>query len=231
MSEKNMIINEIFYSLQGEGSLAGVPSVFVRLAGCPLRCKWCDTKYAWDENAGDQYSINDIKQKVLSYPCDHLVITGGEPMSNQAIPELVDCFAKENMHITIETSGIKFIEGLQCDLMSISPKLSNSTPNEAEIAKEHEQKRFAPKQLQKLIDSYQYQLKFVVDTAGDLDEIANCLDNLNNIDPGKVWLMPQATDTRQLIEKSQMLAEFCKRSSLNLSQRLQVLLWPGSKQK
>ena len=77
-----MRINEIFYSLQGEGFLAGAPSVFIRLAGCPLRCRWCDTKYAWDQTAGAHYSIAKIEQTIQHWPSKSAVITGGEPMIN-----------------------------------------------------------------------------------------------------------------------------------------------------
>src|SRR4030042_292096 len=101
-----MVINEIFYSLQGEGFLAGVPSVFVRLAGCPLRCRWCDTKYAWDERSGKDYSIEEICQKVRKWKSKFVVITGGEPMVNPDLPELVQKIKQLRKHITIETAGI-----------------------------------------------------------------------------------------------------------------------------
>ena len=78
-----MIINEIFYSLQGEGSLAGVPSIFIRLAGCPLRCTWCDTKYAWDSSAGQEMSCEQILEAVADYPTRYVVLTGGEPMVHE----------------------------------------------------------------------------------------------------------------------------------------------------
>jgi len=86
---QKMHVNEIFYSLQGEGFLAGVPSVFVRLAGCPLRCRWCDTKYAWSEEAGRQQTITEIVRQVQEWPCRYMVITGGEPMINSDMPQLV----------------------------------------------------------------------------------------------------------------------------------------------
>ncbi|MHC4763177.1 MAG: radical SAM protein [Planctomycetota bacterium] len=89
-----MIINEIFYSLQGEGFLAGVPSVFIRLAGCPLYCKWCDTKYARDEQAGGECATGEIVEALKKYKTKYVVITGGEPMTKPnlmtetALPEL-----------------------------------------------------------------------------------------------------------------------------------------------
>ena len=87
-----MVINEIFYSIQGEGLLAGVPSVFVRIAGCPLRCEWCDTKYALDPDAGDEMAIPQILDKIKQWACKNIIITGGEPMVNSQLPELTTEF-------------------------------------------------------------------------------------------------------------------------------------------
>ena len=220
-----MIINEIFYSLQGEGSLAGVPSVFVRLAGCPLRCRWCDTKYAWPESAGTEYTADQIKTKVDSYPANHLIITGGEPMTDHELPELVKTLADESRLITIETSGIKFVPDLSCDLMSISPKLSNSTPMEAELAAQHQKQRFDLPALQQLIDGYKYQLKFVVEQAGDLKEITRCLEKLKNAEPDKVFLMPQAVTLDEYPARSKMVTDLCKQTGFRFSPRLQISLW------
>jgi 7-carboxy-7-deazaguanine synthase len=220
-----MIINEIFHSLQGEGGLAGLPSVFVRLAGCPLRCKWCDTKYAWPESAGTEHTADQVKEQIESYRANHLVITGGEPMTNPQLPDLLKAIAGQNMHITIETSGIKFVPDLPCDLMSISPKLANSTPTEPDLAAQHESRRFDLAQLQQLMDSYKYQLKFVVEGPKDLDEIAWCLEKLKNAKPGKVFLMAQAQKLDEYLAKSKMVADLCKQTGLAFSPRLQVLLW------
>ena len=224
-----MIVNEIFYSLQGEGSLAGMPGVFVRLAGCSLRCRWCDTKYAWPLSAGQELSGEQITERIASYPTRHIVITGGEPMTNPELKVLLETLAGKERHITIETSGIEYIPDLPCDLMSISPKLSNSTPVEPALAAEHEKLRFDLCALQKLIDSFNYQLKFVVDVPEDVDEIAQCLEKLNNINPDKVFLMPQATTPAELLAKSKMLAPVCERTGFALSQRLQVLLFNNEK--
>ncbi|MFB0554676.1 MAG: 7-carboxy-7-deazaguanine synthase QueE [Phycisphaerae bacterium] len=224
-----MIINEIFYSLQGEGFLAGVPSVFVRLAGCPLRCRWCDTKYAWDQRAGQDYSIAEIVQTIQQWPCKLIVITGGEPMINSDLPQLVRQLKAADKHITIETAGIAYIPDLACDLMSISPKLSNSAPIDPELAATHEDSRLDIAILRKLIDNYEYQLKFIVDSETDLSEIQRTLKEIGNVDSKKVMLMPQAATREELLAKSSMVAEICKHTGFIFCQRLQVLLWNNEK--
>jgi len=220
-----MVINEIFYSIQGEGFLTGVPSVFIRLAGCPLRCRWCDTKYAWDETAGTEYNISETVQAVQQWPCKFVVITGGEPMINSDLPKLVNQLKDLGKHITIETAGIKFIEDLSCDLMSISPKLSNSTPAEPKLAAIHEGSRLDEAILRRLIDNYKYQLKFVVDSQNDLPEIRKTIKKIGNVDLSRVMLMPQANTRNELLEKAPIVAEMCKSSGFVFCQRLQIMLW------
>ncbi len=224
-----MRINEIFYSLQGEGFLAGVPSVFIRLAGCPLRCKWCDTKYAWDAAAGAHYSIKKIIQTTRKYQTGFAVITGGEPMADSDLPELTKELKKSGKHITIETSGIAFIPDMPCNLMSISPKLSNSTPDEPHLAAIHENNRLDMAVLGELLDHYPYQLKFVIDSEDDLLEIARTVGQLPNVDAGKVMLMPQAKTRQELLAKSPMVADLCKRTGFAFGQRLHILLWSNEK--
>ncbi|MHC4172851.1 MAG: 7-carboxy-7-deazaguanine synthase QueE [Planctomycetota bacterium] len=224
-----MVINEIFYSLQGEGFLAGLPSVFVRLAGCPLRCRWCDTKYAWDQAAGAHYSVAKVVQAVQQAQSKFVVITGGEPMTDSDLPQLVQQLKTADKHITIETAGIAFVPDMPCDLMSVSPKLSNSTPADPEVAAVHEDSRLDIAVLRKLIDEYGYQLKFVVDCEDDLTEIDQSLKEIGNADSEKVMLMPQAATRDELLAKSPMVAELCKRTGFAFSQRLQVLLWNNQK--
>ena len=229
-----MVINEIFYSLQGEGFLTGVPSVFVRLAGCPLRCRWCDTKYAWDEKAGAQYSIEKIVQTVQQWPSKFAVITGGEPMINSDLPQLARELKAVEKHITIETAGIAYIPDMPCDLMSISPKLSNSTPSAEDRNQrtEYRKQKFLRPDiavLSKLIDSYDYQLKFVVDNQDDLPEIEQTIENLGNVDLEKVMLMPQAATRDELIKKAPMVAALCKRTGYTFCHRLHILLWNNQK--
>ena len=190
-----MKVSEIFYSLQGEGFLVGVPSIFVRLVGCPLRCKWCDTKYAWDREAGSQFSVERIVCTIQQWSCKFVVITGGEPMINQELVEVARSLKTCGKHITIETAGIAFVPDITCDLMSISPKLSNSVPAEPELAAVHEDSRLDIAVLSELIDNYQYQLKFVVDSKHDLSEIRQTVEKIGNVDFEKVMLMPQARRT------------------------------------
>ena len=224
-----MGINELFYSLQGEGFLAGVPSVFIRIAGCPLRCRWCDTKYALSKEAGRRYSIDEIVQAVQQWPCSYVVMTGGEPMVESDLPQLAGGLKAAGKHITIETAGIAYIPEMPCDLMSISPKLSNSVPDEAKSAKVHNDSRLDIAVLEELIDNYNYQLKFVVDSEADLPEIEEILKKLPNADRQRVMLMPQAATRQELLTKSPIVAELCKRTGYAFSQRLQVMLWDNQK--
>lgn len=233
-----MIINEIFYSLQGEGFLAGVPSVFVRLAGCPLQCRWCDTKYAWDQKAGEDYNISDIVKTVLckespeqQWPCKFIVITGGEPMINPDLPHLVRQLKTAGKHITVETAGIAYIPEMPCDLMSISPKLSNSAPDDAKASAAHKDSRLDIAVLQELVGNYEYQLKFVVDSQDDLPEIRQTIEKIGSVNPEKVMLMPQAATRDELFTKSPMVAQMCKQTGFTFSQRLQILLWNNQKGK
>jgi len=224
-----MSVNEIFYSLQGEGFLAGVPSVFIRLAGCPLRCRWCDTKYAWSKEAGQQYSTDEIVSTVQKWPCRFVVVTGGEPMVDPDLPQLVRVLKAVGKHITIETAGIAYIPDMPCDLMSISPKLSNSVPDDAKLAAIHKNSKLDLAVLGELIDNYNYQLKFVVDSVNDLPEIQELLDKIGNVDSGKVMLMPQAATRDEFLAKSPMVADMCKLVGFAFSQRLQVLLWDNER--
>jgi len=211
--------------------LAGVPSAFVRIAGCPLRCRWCDTKYGWDETAGLEYTIETIVRLVHQWPCRFVVITGGEPMINPGLPDLVQELKAQRKHITIETAGIAFIPDMPCDLMSISPKLSNSTPEEPKLAAIHEDSRLDTAVLTELIEHYKYQLKFVVDSPADLQEIQQVIDEIGSVNLQNVMLMPQARTRDELLAKSPIVADMCKRSGFAFCQRLQIMLWNNQRQK
>lgn len=226
-----MVVSEVFYSIQGEGFLVGVPSVFVRLSGCPLRCRWCDTKHAWEESAGTEHGIADIVQAVEQWSCRHIVITGGEPMINSELPELLKQIKALDRHITIETAGIRFVPDLVCDLMSISPKLSNSKPKNAGPALRHEKSRLDISVLRQLVGAYRYQVKFVVEDENDLVEIEAVLQDVPNIDRQRVMLMPQAITRDELLAQSPMIVEMSKCTGFAFSQRLQILLWNNERGK
>src|SRR5689334_24705142 len=103
-----MRIAEVFYSIQGEGRLAGVPSVFVRTSGCNLRCVWCDTPYTSWQPEGEEKSLAEIVGAAKNYPARHAVVTGGEPLLAPEIEELTAGLKTEGFHITIETAATIF---------------------------------------------------------------------------------------------------------------------------
>jgi 7-carboxy-7-deazaguanine synthase len=105
-----MKINEIFYSLQGEGAWTGLPNIFIRTTGCNLRCSFCDTKYAY--NKGREMTLNEIIKKIKQYPCKYVCITGGEPLLQKDIIYLIDELLKKGYKISIETNGSLSIEKL-----------------------------------------------------------------------------------------------------------------------
>jgi 7-carboxy-7-deazaguanine synthase len=98
-----MKVNELFYSIQGEGIFAGLPTIFLRTTGCNLRCSYCDSTYAYEK--GTEMTIEDILEAIKEYPCKNLCITGGEPLLQQDIPALFDCLLEKNFTILLETNG------------------------------------------------------------------------------------------------------------------------------
>ena len=217
-----MKIAEIFYSVQGEGMLTGTPSVFVRTSGCNLRCTWCDTPYTSWAPEGVAMGVTDIVAEVRRYPAAHVVVTGGEPMIQPEMVPLTERLRALGLHITIETAGTVF-QPVACDLMSISPKLSNSTPG-GSFAEPHDRLRIQPTVLRELMARYEYQLKFVVENPEDIAEIRALLEALD-APRERVILMPEGTEHAQLAERSQWLAEICKEEGFRFSPRLHIDLW------
>jgi 7-carboxy-7-deazaguanine synthase len=215
-------IAELFYSIQGEGSLVGVPSVFIRTSGCNLRCAWCDTPYASWRPEGADLTLGQIVDEVKAHPARHVVVTGGEPMIAPEIVPLTERLRGLGLHITIETAGTVF-QPVECDLMSISPKLANSTPNDRWAA-QHDHLRIQPEVLLKLMGRYPYQLKFVIEKPDDLEEVRALLEALE-ADRSHVILMPEGTDHDRLRERAVWLAEICKQEGFRFSPRLHVDLW------
>ncbi|NBS54508.1 7-carboxy-7-deazaguanine synthase QueE [bacterium] len=223
-----MRIAEIFYSIQGEGLLAGVPSVFVRTSGCNLRCHWCDTPYASWRPEGPEISVEAVLQKISEWNCRHVVLTGGEPMIAPDLPALAAGLRKAGKHITIETAATVLPTGIACCLASLSPKLSNSTPSaerDPAWAKKHEETRLRSDVIAEWIKNYDFQLKFVVSSEKDLTEIKGLLSRLPPVPLDRVLLMPEGTDSKALATRAPWLVEICKREGFRFCPRLQIELF------
>ncbi len=217
-----MKIAELFYSLQGEGSLIGTPSFFIRTSGCNLRCSWCDTPYTSWQPEGSEMSLEAICAELRRHPARHVVVTGGEPMIAPEIVALTERLRALGMHITVETAGTVF-KPVACDLMSISPKLANSTPK-GPWAAQHERLRLNADVLKKLMANYEYQLKFVIAKPEDLAEVKSLAAALS-APAERIVLMPEGIDPALLRERALWLAEICKDEGFRFSPRLHVDLY------
>jgi 7-carboxy-7-deazaguanine synthase len=224
-----MLISEIFYSLQGEGELTGVPSVFVRTSGCNLRCNWCDTPYASWNPEGRQMMVEEIVAEVATHPGKHVVLTGGEPMVAPGIHELAFQLQEKGYHITIETAATVAPRGIACDLASLSPKLAHSAPDarlDDTWRKKHEELRWQPHIVERWIAAGNYQLKFVIGREADLEEIEAMIRETNcAVPPSKILLMPEGTTVEALRAKSGWLGELCKARGYRYAPRLHIELY------
>jgi 7-carboxy-7-deazaguanine synthase len=215
--------------LQGEGTLTGVPSVFVRASGCNLRCNWCDTPYASWNPEGTAMTVPQILEKISEYPARHVVLTGGEPMVAKDIRVLAAEIRKLGHHITIETAATVVPEGIECDLASLSPKLLNSAPD-ARLGvtwrKKHEALRWQPAVARAWIDRGEYQFKFVVTQPGDVDELEGMLASLRREIPrDRVLLMPEGVTLEAIRGRAGWLGELCKQRGYRYAHRLQIELY------
>ena len=224
-----MLVAEIFHSIQGEGELAGVPSVFVRTSGCNLRCAWCDTPYASWRPEGVAMTVEAVVAEVLRHPARHVVLTGGEPMIAPEIAALAAALRALGRHITIETAATVAPGGIACDLASLSPKLLNSAPDPRQHAawrRKHEALRWQPAVVRAWLDAYACQLKFVVTQPGDVEEIDGMLAQLaREVPRHKVQLMPEGTTATGLRQRAGWLAELCKQRGFRFAPRLQIELY------
>ena len=224
-------ISETFYSIQGEGVLAGVPSFFVRLSGCNLRCAWCDTPYASWRPEGSPVAVSDLLAQARASGARHAVLTGGEPMLFAGLVPLAAGLRAAGMHVTIETAGT-VDRAVACDLLSVSPKLANSTPHAGDPRdpggrwrERHEQRRLNTGTLQALLDRFPTrQIKFVVAGPADLAEIDALLARLRGWTPDQVLLMPEGVRT-PTPDESAWLVETCKERTWRYSPRLHLALF------
>ena len=160
-----MKINEIFYSIQGEGKWTGRPNIFIRTSGCNLRCSFCDTTYAY--NDGKELSIEEISSQISKYPCKYVCITGGEPLLQNETLDLIDYLLKNNYKICIETNGsisIQKISNKKSLMISLDIKCPSS--------KMHENNQFKNISLLRKND----QLKFVIKDKDDFNYAKNIVN-------------------------------------------------------
>src|SRR5438270_185583 len=222
-----MKISELFYSIQGEGLLTGMPSVFIRTTGCNLRCTFCDSGYTSWEPEGEHLSLDEILAGVAAYPARHVVVTGGEPMIAGQIEDLCAGLRQFGLHTTIETAATVF-KPVACDLASLSPKLSNSTPWQREggrFALRHEKLRLQPDVIRAFMERYPYQLKFVIDRPSDIDEVLSLIGQLPEIERSRVLLMPQGTTSEDVRQRGLWLVEQCKEHGFRYCPRLHLDLF------
>ena len=172
-------------------------------------------------------TVENIIGMVEDYAATHVVITGGEPMLMKEMPDLTRRLKDCGYHITIETAATVY-QQVACDLASLSPKLSNSTPWKEEggkYAKKHERLRLNVEVLNTFMKTYPYQMKFVVDTPEDLDEVEGLLTRLEGIDRTRVLLMPQGRTAGELNEKARWIAKLCKTNGFRFCPRVHIDLY------
>lgn len=209
--------------------MTGTPSVFVRTSGCNLRCWFCDTRFASWEPEGQFLSIEEIVGQAHKFALDHIVLTGGEPMIYNSITQLCSELTTGNRHLTIETAGTVFHE-IQCNLMSISPKLSSSAPprDGGSWHSTHNRRRERLDVVRRMLDEYEYQLKFVVDSPNDTDEVLDYLERLGTYRRDRVLIMPQGTKKEELDKQSQWILPWCQKQQFRFCPRSHIE-WFGNR--
>ena len=216
---------EIFASIQGEGVSAGLPSTFIRLAVCNLRCAWCDTAYTWDWDRYDRaeqtmpLNIAGAVAAITALPPRNIVITGGEPLiQRRQLERLVQELKVRDYRVEVETNGTVSPDELSelVDQFNVSPKLAHSG-NEGLI-------RIDPPVLREFAARGNANFKFVVRDEADLTEVED-LRRRFTIPPDRVVLMPEGRTAAELTSRSSWLAEACTQRGYRFSTRLHILIW------
>ena len=169
-----------------------------------------------------------VLQEISGYDTPYCVVTGGEPTIHRELVELTTGLRRMGKHITIETHGANFVEGVACDLASLSPKLRNSLPDAEQYPREHKwhsERRWNVDSFRRWTQSHDFQLKFVVCTEEDLNEIQDLLREMGPVEPAKVMLMPEGTDRDGLDKRSGWLARVCMEHGYRFCSRLQIELF------
>lgn len=214
-------VSKIFSTIQGEGTLQGVPSVFIRLNGCNLNCVWCDLEYDASYTEFQLKSPQEVVAEANSLGLTHVVITGGEPMVQRDIVELTSLLKSQGYHITIETNGtIK--RNVKADLLSLSPKLSNSGMNY--------KRRFVKETLDFYFNHYDYQIKFVISGKCDLKEVEEYIEECPSLNKNKILLMPLASTLQELEKRRKNIIRICMSNNYRYCDRLQLSVWNNSEE-
>ena len=235
-------LGETYTCLQGEGKYIGIPHILIRVTGCRLRCQFsesfCDTPYAsWKPEKG-KYTLNDIVKFYEDNPhIKYTMITGGGPTIHPELLKELCKIGKDYRHtITIETEGSEFVQ-TRGDLISLSPKLSNSTPRPGtwmpfanrEVTEkdkqQHEKWRCNYEAMEQLINNHpDYQLKPVISNEEDLVEVKE-LQKILGVPNDKVWLMPEGLVEEELNKRRRWLMELCTREGYNFTDRLHIIAY------
>lgn len=237
MSKLSFTNDYMFFTIQGEGLHTGVPSVFLRLSGCNLRCEWmnsdgstslCDTPYSSHSPEKLIKSIEEVMNDLKSYDCKYVVITGGEPYLQKNLKHLVSSLKEAGYYVCIETNASIYFE-TNADFVSLSPKLSTSCVDKSKNFKSHNEKRINKEALKQLCQNHKFQLKFVINSEEEVLEVKEIQQFLE--DEGissvkdNILLMPQAITEDELARASLKLVDLCKRYGYRFCDRLHVRLW------
>lgn len=246
-------IVDLFVSIQGEGINVGIPSIFIRVGGCNLRCVFkdsiCDTPYSSHNPEKGKFSLNDIQELIKENPqVIHIVLTGGEPC---LYPGLITWLTENypDHVLTVETNGTIYPGPVanRVDLFSISPKLSSSTPTKEKMDRldihlinaweeNHEKTRENIRALVQLIRAGRCaQLKYVVATPSDFEEIQKQILKIENemglpLDNSGVYLMPEGDTEEKLKENRQLVAKLAIENGFCYSDRLQFVIWGNKRE-
>ena len=206
---KSLIVNEIFYSIQGESLSSGLPTIFIRLTGCPLRCQYCDTSYAFTE--GKKKSFEKIIEEIKKYKCMNVTITGGEPLSQKNTKDFINLLISDSYNVSVETSNAVSIKNINDAAIIV---LDIKTPDSNESDKN-------------LIENYQFlkkcdQIKFVICSKSDYQWAK---DYINKYELNEICNIIMSPSFGEM--DIQMLAEFMLKDNLpvRLQTQLHKLIW------
>ena len=206
---KSLIVNEIFYSIQGESLSSGLPTIFIRLTGCPLRCQYCDTSYAFTE--GKKKSFEKIIEEIKKYKCMNVTITGGEPLSQKNTKDFINLLISDSYNVSVETSNAVSIKNIN-DATTIVLDIKTPDSNESD---------------KNLIENYKFlkkcdQIKFVICSKSDYQWAK---DYINKYELNEICNIIMSPSFGEM--DIQMLAEFMLKDNLpvRLQTQLHKLIW------